>query len=258
MKKLIIAGSGIKFLSHLSYETQSAIKGSDFVLYLLNEPAIKKWISENAKLSLSLDSEYFSSIKRKDSYLAIEKAVVEKLDLYESVCFIVYGNPLFFSTSALNLAKNISRKEVNVEVIPAISALDCLFVDLRVDPAINGFQSYEATSFVLSEQMFNTDSSLILWQIGVVGITKVLHGKNELNSSHQCFLNLLVKHLLKFYDKCQVCYLYVAAQYPGVTPDIKKVLVSELLGTSINRLATLYIPPATKKNIKKELIDLLD
>ena len=47
-KKLIITGSGIKSLSHLTVESQAAIEQADIVLYLLNEPILAQWVDAKA------------------------------------------------------------------------------------------------------------------------------------------------------------------------------------------------------------------
>ncbi len=55
---LIIVGSGIKFLSHLTTEAKAYIEQSEKVLYLVNEPVMKQWIQSTNPLSESLDPLY--------------------------------------------------------------------------------------------------------------------------------------------------------------------------------------------------------
>lgn len=63
MHKLIVVGSGIKSISHLTEETKRVIQNADKVVYLINEDNLKQWIQREAKNSESLDSIYFSSEK---------------------------------------------------------------------------------------------------------------------------------------------------------------------------------------------------
>ena len=44
---LVVVGSGIKFMSHLTIEAKSYIEQSDKVLYLVNDPLMKKWIQDS-------------------------------------------------------------------------------------------------------------------------------------------------------------------------------------------------------------------
>ena len=54
-------------------------------------------------------------------------------------------------------------------MLPGISAEDCLFAELGIDPSKNGCQSFEATDFLVYKRKFDNRSSLILWQIGANG-----------------------------------------------------------------------------------------
>jgi hypothetical protein len=42
---LVVVGSSIKFISHLTTEAKTYIEQSNKVLYLVNEPAIKEWVA---------------------------------------------------------------------------------------------------------------------------------------------------------------------------------------------------------------------
>lgn len=256
MKKLIIAGTGIKFLSHLTYETQFAVKTCDCVLYLLNEPAIKKWIDDNAKKAFSLDDIYFSNKNREESYHMIERAVESYLENHEHVCFITYGNPIFFSSFTSNIVTTLKQKKISVDIIPAISSLDCLYTDLVIDPSDHGIQSFEATSFILNNQMFTSDTPLIIWQIGVIGITDIIKNKIDLQRRSQ-FINIFVNKLMENFSPNHECFHYVASQYPGVQSSIIKMTLDELRFFNIDRLATLYIPPEKSKSINSEVLELL-
>lgn len=162
MKTLIIAGTGIKFLSHLTVEVKAIIEQSSCVIYLLNEPAIKKWISDNSKKSISMDSIYFSSSLRKNAYSNIANKILKELDNYNDLVFLTYGHPTFFSSVTTELTDKIDNKSIKLHIMPSISALDCLCADLKIDPGIHGLQSYEATEFILRDHDFSPYSHLIL------------------------------------------------------------------------------------------------
>ena len=50
-----------------------------------------------------------------------------------------------------------------------ISAEDALIADLNVDSAF-GWQSFEATYFLIYKHVVDTAGSVILWQIGMIGV----------------------------------------------------------------------------------------
>lgn len=61
---LIIAGLGIKFLSHLTKETEILLKKSEKILFLTNDTFYPEWIASVNKNVENLNSIYFS--KKKD------------------------------------------------------------------------------------------------------------------------------------------------------------------------------------------------
>ena len=259
-RTLIIAGVGIRFLSQLTLEVKSAIENCDCVLYLVNEPAYKRWITENSKNSISLDAEYFSGNSRKSVYKQIEDKVVKYCLEYSSTCFITYGHPFFLSNSALSIAKHVKTtyEDTDIVVMPGISSLDCLFCDLMLDPGDLGIQAFETTDFLLFERDFVTSSHLVLWQIGVAGIQDVIKG-GEIHSCavYQEALSLIQSKLLKKYPPKHPIYLYVASQYPSQKCSIDKITIDSLTKHKINRLSTAYIPPATSKEINLNLQERL-
>lgn len=246
MKELYIVGSGIKFVSHLTLEAKALINESDCVLFLLNETAMKHWVVENSKKSISLDDVYFSSENRSDSYRKIASKVIDVSLQHDNTCFVNYGHPLVLCEPVIKIIKSELRQfnKLRVNVLPGISSLDCLLCDLEVDPGEFGIQAFEATNFVTHDYNFSTHSSLILWQIGVSGITSIVTKESKkLETKRLKFIELITEKLLTKYDSNHEVYLYVAAQYPKIPCEIKKVKLSDLSNTSINRLATAYIPP---------------
>jgi len=61
-----------------------------------------------------------------------------------------------------------------VEMLPGISAEDCLYADLSIDPATHGCQVYEATDFLIRRRKIDPAVPVILWQVGWVTTTRDL------------------------------------------------------------------------------------
>lgn len=82
---------------------------------------------------------------------------------------IFYGHPGVFTLPSRR-AIEIARSEgYSAQMLPGISAEDCLFADLLVDPSFAGAQSVEATDLLLKERPLLTTSHVIIWQVGCVG-----------------------------------------------------------------------------------------
>lgn len=257
MKQLIIAGTGIKFLSHLTVEVKSVIEKSSCVVFLLNEPAIKNWITKNAKKYISMDSVYFSSAQRVDSYAKIADEVLKYLQEHDDLCFLIYGHPTIFSSITSEIISKVTSQEVNIQMMPGISALDCLFADLNIDPGMSGLQSYDATEFIVYDHSFSVVSHLVLWQIAIIGKTEIVKN-NEININFQKkAVNILLRKLMEVYPSEHQIVLYVASQYPGFPFEAQYLKLKDLNVVDIPRLATLYIPPVRKRQMNIDVCNQL-
>lgn len=249
---LIIAGVGIKFISHLTVETKACIEKAEKVFYLINEPAMKEWIQTANPNAESLDNLYKTYKNREDNYLLIAQHVNAGLEKYKSVCFVMYGHPTFLAQPTIIAANLAAQNNHQVLIMPAVSAEDCLFADLKIDPIAEGCQSFEATDFLLYRRVFSTSSHLVLWQpsvIGLKGIAETHHSKAG--------LKILVEYLCEAYPLTHQIMAYSAAQYPSFLPEILYCSLQDLPNIDINRTATLYLPPISKKHMDPVMLKKL-
>ena len=146
---LVVVGTGIKFLSHLTVEAKAYIQQSDIVLFLVNEPAMKEWILKNSKQAESLDFLYFKYSLRKECYQAIAEYILEALRKIQHVCVVFYGHPSVFVDPGIEAVKIALNEGFYSKILPGISAADCLYADLLIDPGTRGCHSFEATRLIL-------------------------------------------------------------------------------------------------------------
>jgi len=250
---LVVVGSGIKFLSHLTTEAKAYIEQSDKVLYLVNEPVMKEWIQKNNKNTESLDEIYFKYPLRLQCYRAITEYILETLRKDLHLCVVIYGHPSVFAQPALEAVIQAKEERYYAKILPGISAEDCLFADLLFDPGRYGCQSFEATDFLIHQRKFDISSHLILWQVGVIGALGHPINHDNKNGAMQ-----LMKYLLKFYDAKHKISLYEAAQYPGFEPKINELELAQLAEAEISRIATMHIPPIKKTEMNMEMLQALN
>jgi uncharacterized protein YabN with tetrapyrrole methylase and pyrophosphatase domain len=86
----------------------------------------------------------------------------------QSVCRF-YGHPGVFVHSSHAAIKKAREEGYLAGMIPGISAADCLFADIGVDPSTSGCQFLEATDFLLRDRRLDVTGHVVLWQIGCVG-----------------------------------------------------------------------------------------
>ncbi len=249
---LVLVGSGIKFLSHLTTEAKLYIERADKVLYLLNEPAMQQWVQKTNSTAESLDPLYIKYPLRSDCYKAITDYILETLYKQQNVCVVLYGHPTVFAEPGLNAVIQARKVGYDARALPGISAEDCLFADLLINPGSCGCQSFEATDFLVYGRKWDPNSHLLLWQVGIIGILE--HTIDQKNSKA---LHALVQHLNKYYLSNHEVILYEAAQYTGFEAKIYKFPLEQLPSTIISRTATLYVPPAKRSQIKKGMLKTL-
>jgi hypothetical protein len=165
----------------------------------------------------------------------------------EKVCAAFYGHPGVFAYPSHESVRRARQEGYAARMLPAVSAEDCLFADLGVDPAINGCQSYEATDFLLHDRAVDTSSQLILWQVGVVGDRTYRSAGYNVSA----VFPLLVAKLTALYGASHVGWIYEAAILPGITPTIRPVAVGGLTPAHVTAGSTMYIPPVRGATINR-------
>lgn len=250
---LVVVGTGIKFMSHLTIEARANIEQADIVLYLVNEPMMKEWIQKANVCTESLENLYYKHESRVANYHAITEYILEVLRKQKHVCVVMYGHPAVFATPALDAAIKARAEGYDARVLPAISAEDCLFADLLIDPGSVGCVSFEATDLLVYQREFDVNCHLILWQVDVIGGL----GHQELHDN-EVGINLLHQFLLKKYPADHPVIIYIASQYPGMSAEISEIKLSELVTIDIPSIATLYLPPANRASANQSIINQLN
>jgi tetrapyrrole methylase family protein/MazG family protein len=249
---LVVVGSGIKFMSHLTTEAKTYIEQSDKVLYLVNDPAMQEWIQSANPNAESLDEIYARYPLRLHCYRAITNYILEVLHQKQHVCVVLYGHPAVFAQPALDAVRQAQKEGYYAKILPGISAEDCLFADLLIDPGSCGCQSYEATDFLIHRRQVEPASHLVLWQVGVIGVLG--YAKSPDNTKGAA---LLRDYLSGYYPREHQVILYEAAQYPHLEPRIDKFPLEKLPEAKFTGISTLYVPPAFQTPYDKEILTAL-
>jgi hypothetical protein len=138
-------------------------------------------------------------------------------------------------------------------MLPGVSAEDCLFSDLGLDPGPDGCQSYEATGFLLRQNRYDPTAALVLWQIGAIGVTTYSSDEDPVRRG----LGVLTKALMREYPKDHRVIVYEASPYPVCSPRVDEIALEELPGTEVCGISTLYVPALGQRpsdpEIKRQL-----
>ena len=233
---LIVAGVGIKSISHLTEEVKKAVSDSDLVMFLLNEPLMKQYIRENSKSYYDLEDTYYSHDIRFEAYDAISNKILSAIDEYHSVCVVAYGHPFFCADPFLKAAKIADKASNRVIFMPGISSLDCLISDLMIDPARGGLQIYEATHLLHKKKPVDISVNLIVLQAGFVSVKGHVHlGENDGYKD-------LCSYLQKLYPIDHKVTIYEASLYPSVAPKIEVASIASLHKSNVSPISSIFVP----------------
>ncbi|MGD1060981.1 MAG: SAM-dependent methyltransferase [Methanomassiliicoccales archaeon] len=237
---LVVVGSGIQLVNHMTQEALQCIQDSERVFHVVADYPTEMWLKTLNPKAESLNSLYESGKPRLETYKQMVQVIMDHVRKGFKVCAVFYGHPGVFVTPGNEAIRRARSEGYEARMLPGISAEDCLFADLGVDPGQCGCQSFEATDFLVHKRRFDPSSVLIIWQIGAIGAPDY---QDDLYSHSG--ISLLVDVLQKRYGAHHEVVVYEASPfpYPVAGPSIQKVGLAELPKARIAPASTLYVPP---------------
>src|SRR5205814_145574 len=143
---LTVVGTGIRAGLHLTPEAREAFVGAEVALYLVADVVAESWVRELNPNARSLHDHYRLGVPRQDIYDRMTETILAEVRSGADVCVAFYGHPGVFVYPSHAAIARARVDGFSARMLPAVSAEDCLFADLGVDPGTTGCQSYEATS----------------------------------------------------------------------------------------------------------------
>lgn len=233
---LVVVGTGIG-PAHLTAEASAAITSADHVLFLAGDLVTERAVRELSPQATSLATCYGNGGSRRDAYERMVEAILAPARAGSRVCAAFYGHPGMFVLPSHEAIKRARAEGIEARMLPGISALDCLFADLGVDPAAVGCQTYEAGDFLRRRPVVEPRAVLVLWQVGVAGDD----GRGE--SRPAPAVPAVAEALRAWYADSHELIVYEASSYPGVPPSILPVRLGRLADAEITPRSTVYVPP---------------
>jgi precorrin-6B methylase 1 len=237
---LIVVGTGIRTTGQLTIETIACMQRAERLFYVVADPVaeevIRRLCPDRAE---SLYGLYGEGKPRLQTYQEMVDRILMSVRAGEHTVAAFYGHPGVFAYALHESIRRARAEGYRARMLPGISAEDCLFADLGVDPSQNGCQSYEASDFLLNSRMIDNSAQLILWQAGLVGDWTFHRYAYDTSA-----MPLLLEKLLRFYLPMHPVYIYEAASAFGCEPVIRPIMLRQLLTAGITATSTLYIPPA--------------
>lgn len=238
--RLVVVGTGIQ-AGHLTKEARGWIEVADRVLYLVTDAVTERMI-----LTLRPDAEtlyhyYDDEMPRAESYKMMTERTLECLRENGTLCVAYYGHPGVFVDPSRSAIARALDMGFEAKMFPAVSALDCLFCDLMIDPA-KGLGLYEASDLVLRRRDIDIYSHIVVFQVASIG--EAGYKYDGWTGTH---IALLRDYLLSLYPSNHPVKFYGASQFPLADPVIIEMELGEIDRDRFASLPTLYIPPVGTK-----------
>jgi uroporphyrin-III C-methyltransferase len=233
---LTVVGTGIDVATQLTPGARAAIEAADVVLYLLADAVGALRIEALNPQARSLDGFYAPNKERTATYAQIVEAILSEAISGANVCAAFYGHPGVYAAPGHEAVRRGEAAGLPARMLPAVSALDCLFADLGIDPGRGGLQAYEATSFFEKRPPVDPNATLLLLQVGMLGE----RGGSPTAAVVDRFAQL-VELLRRQYDAEREAVLYEASAYPGVAPKLMRFRLGDPNPPTPSVLATLCV-----------------
>jgi uncharacterized protein YabN with tetrapyrrole methylase and pyrophosphatase domain len=150
-----------------------------------------------------------------------------------------YGHPGVFVNPSHKAIKIAKSEGYEAKMLPGISAEDCLYADLGIDPGKYGCQHYETSQFMFYKRIIDPSAYLVLWQPFFAG-----DYSHSSRSSVPEYLTVLVEILAETYPLDHEIIVYQAASNALRQAEIEKGPLKSLVQFQLTMQSTLVIPPS--------------
>jgi siroheme synthase len=229
--------------AHLTPRARSAIEHADVVFAAVSDPLVELWLQQMHPDVRSLQPCYGegddNGRARAESYRDMVALILTEVRAGKRVCGAFYGHPGVFA-QAPHQAIALARAEgFLAHMEPGVSAEDCLYADLGIDPGRYGCQHYEASQFLFYRRAIDPSAYLVLWQIGIAGDRSTR--RFATGPGHR---QVLVDELARHYPLDHPVIVYESATLPIAVPRTETMPLGELAEATLHLHSTLVVPPA--------------
>jgi RimJ/RimL family protein N-acetyltransferase/precorrin-6B methylase 1 len=236
---LVCVGVGMTLGSHLTPLSRSYIEDADVVFAATSDGIVELWLAKMNADVRSLQSCYREGKSRAESYRQMVDAMLAEVRAGKRVCGAFYGHPGVFAGVPHEAIEEARRAGYDAHMEPGVSAEDCLYADLGIDPGRFGCQHFEASQLMLYRRRIDPSAYLVLWQVGVAGDRSLARFATGAQ-----YRQVLVDVLTRDYDCGHEAIVYKVATLPTQRPRIERTTIAQLPSVDIDMHATVIIPPA--------------
>lgn len=251
---LVCVGVGMMLGAHLTPRARAEIEHADVVFALVSDPLVELWLQELRPDLRSLQPYYGDGSShgkpRRESYREMVVAMLAEVRAGRRVCGAFYGHPGVFALVPHQAIREARDAGFPSHMEPGISAEDCLYADLGIDPGDVGCQHFEASQLLCHQRRIDPSAFLVLWQVGVVGDRSTRRFETG-----PAYRRLLLEVLAAAgYPSRHEVIAYEAATLPIGQPRMDRLPLSEVEQYEFRIQTTLVLPPALSLVRNEEML----
>ncbi|MDE2154424.1 MAG: hypothetical protein KGJ32_00800 [Xanthomonadaceae bacterium] len=250
---LVCVGLGMTLGSHLGPLARSHIEQADVVFAGVSDGIVELWLQRMHRDVRSLQPFYREGKSRMQTYRQMVEAILAEVRAGKKVCGVFYGHPGVFAWAPHKSIEIARREGYPAHMEPGISAEDCLYADLGIDPGTYGCQHYEASQLLFYRRRIDSSAYLVLWQVGLVGDRSLARF-----STGASYRQLLVDVLARDYPLQHEVIIYRTPTLPIQQARIERVALGDLPQADVGMADTVVIPPAQPLLANPEIRARLD
>ena len=249
---LACVGVGMTLGAHLGPRAKQHIETADVVFVAASDPLVELWVQGMNAEVLSLQPFYREGKPRSQSYSEMVDAMLVEVRAGRRVCGAFYGHPGVFAVVPHRAVQQARNEGFDALMEASVSAEDCLYADLGIDPGTQGCQHYEASQFMFYQRRIDPSAYLVLWQIGIAGDLTLARF-----ATGAAFRRVLLEVLAPDYPMDHEVIAYEAATLPIHMHRAERMPLGALPDADLRLETTLVIPPARPMALNRALLDRL-
>ena len=239
---IYLLGSGIYSFLDITLLTQHILSEKCRTVYCLHDlPSLEKYLEKLTPHAQNLMPVYYRDGRdRSDIYDDIVRHVLATPAGKRPAALLLHGHPLVYSTISKRLIAGCADAGLALEIVPGVSSLDRMFVDLQLDIGEDGVQIYNATGVLAHNTPLNPAAGCFILQIGALtpAATRSATARPE-------EISRLKNYLLKIYPPTHPVSIVESVVEIGFESRVTEIELQRLeeMDAAFNYNASLYLPP---------------
>lgn len=225
-----ILGAGVKDVAHLTLEAVETLAEVDLAIVLDFNGDLTNYLETVCRRVENLAALYREGKDRESIYKQVAKYIALKCDGNNRVAYVAAGNPIFLNAIVSNLVETCQASEIPYWLGPSVSSVDTILADLQLEIGDYGLVCYDASVFCHLRPMFDTQATLILFDVQAVECNTVIRTETPCEERIQ----RLAKTLLQYYPANADWYLCSSARSPGSESLVLTGKLTELVESRHN------------------------